>query len=333
MAAILKQLSIEYANRSTSATKHRITVVGAGQVGMAAVFSILAQGVSNDVVIIDCAEDRLKGELMDLQHGSTFMKNAHIQAGADYALSAGSLLCVVTAGARQKEGESRLSLVQRNTDIMKGIIPQLVKHSPDTIIMVVSNPVDILTYVAWKISGLPRNKVFGSGTNLDSSRFRVLLSKKLGVSPTSCHAWIIGEHGDSSIPVWSGANVAGVRLCELDPKIGTKDDPDKFGEVHYEVVNAAYEIIKLKGYTSWAIGLSVAAMVQSIVHNSSNVHAVSVCINGQYDINYEVFLSLPSVLEQNGVVAIIKQQLSEEEKQKLRESARIIKEVQDGLKF
>lgn len=333
MSALQKELWVEYAPKVKSATRHRITVVGAGQVGMACVVSILAQGISNDVVIIDCMEDRLRGELMDLEHGSTFLKNPRIQAGSDYKLTAGSYICVITAGARQKEGESRLSLVQRNTDILKGIVPQLIKHSPDTILLLVSNPVDVLTYVAWKLSGLPKNKVFGSGTNLDSARFRVLLSQKLGVSSTSCHAWIIGEHGDSSIAVWSGANVAGVRLSEICPQIGTGQDKDKFQEVHGEVVNAAYNIIKLKGYTSWAIGLSVAALVQSIVHDTSNVHPVSVCVKGHHGIQDEVFFSLPAILEQNGVVGVIKQSLNSEEQQKLQESARLIKEVQDKLKF
>lgn len=330
---VMKLLCAEYGARSTAATKHRITVVGAGQVGMATVFSILAQGVSNDVVVIDHAKDKLKGEVLDIQHGSPFLKNAHIQAGSDYAVSAGSRICVVTAGARQKEGESRLSLVQRNTDILKEMIPKLVKYSPDTILMIVSNPVDVLTYVAWKASGLPLNKVIGSGTNLDTSRFRVLLSKRLSVSPTSCHAWIIGEHGDSSIAVWSSANVTGVRLCELDNTIGTKTDKEKFGDIHRQVIQAAYEVIKLKGYTSWAIGLSVTALIQSIVNNSANVHAVSVCVKGQHGIPHEVFLSLPCVMEQNGAVAIIKQHLNEQEKKMLYESAEMMKKVQDGLKI
>lgn len=165
-------------------------------------------------------EDKLKGELMDLQHGLAFLGNIKINAGSgnrvfnshldllcfkhfwisilDYALSAGSKLCIVTAGARQREGESRLNLVQRNADILKGMIPKLVQHSPDTILLIVSNPVDLMTYVAWKISGLPKERVIGSGTNLDSSRFRFLLSEKFNVAPNSTHGWIIGEHGDSS---------------------------------------------------------------------------------------------------------------------------------------
>lgn len=156
------------------------------------------QHVSSDVVLIDVMADKLKGEMMDLQHGSAFLKNAKINASTDYAATVNSSLCIVTAGARQREGETRLDLVQRNTDIFKGIIPQLVKYSPNTILLIVSNPVDILTYVAWKLSGLPKNRVIGSGTNLDSARFRFLLSQKLNVAPTSCHGWIIGEHGDTS---------------------------------------------------------------------------------------------------------------------------------------
>lgn len=197
---------------------------------------------------------------------------------ADFSVSAGSRLIVITAGVRQKEGESRLDLVQRNTDILKGIIPKLVAQSPDCILLVVSNPVDILTYVAWKLSGLPKNRVIGSGTNLDSSRFRFLMSQKLGVAPTSCHGWIIGEHGDSSVPVWSGVNVAGVRLAEINPSIGTDADTEKWGDLHHQVVNSAYEVIRLKGYTSWAIGLSVASLASAILRNTYNVHAVSTLV-------------------------------------------------------
>jgi len=150
------------------------------------------------MVLIDVIEDKLKGEMMDLQHGSLFLRNPRICGTTDFAASAHSSICIITAGVRQREGESRLELVHRNTEIFKNIIPQLVKHSPDTILIVVSNPVDILTYVAWKLSCLPKNKVIGSGTNLDSARFRFLISQRLEIAPTCCHGWIIGEHGDSS---------------------------------------------------------------------------------------------------------------------------------------
>lgn len=312
---------------------NKVTIVGIGQVGMACAFSILTQSVSSEVALIDVNADKLKGEMLDLQHGSAFMKNAQINASTDFAVSAGSRLIVITAGVRQKEGESRLNLVQRNCDILKGIIPKLVELSPDCILLVVSNPVDILTYVAWKLSGLPKHRVIGSGTNLDSSRFRFLMSQRLGVAPTSCHGWIIGEHGDSSVPVWSGVNVAGVRLSELNPSIGTADDEEKWGELHYEVVNSAYEVIRLKGYTSWAIGLSVASLASALLRNTYNVHAVSTLVNGEQGITDEVYLSLPCVLGRNGVTHVVKQILTEAETKKLQESARIMAEVQAGIKF
>ncbi|KRX90479.1 L-lactate dehydrogenase [Trichinella pseudospiralis] len=166
----------------------KITFVGVGQVGMACAFSILVQHVASEICLIDIAEDKLMGEMMDLQHGLPFVKHCTIKASTDYAVTAGSKICVISAGARQREGESRLSLVHRN----------LVKYSPNTILLVISNPVDLLTYVTWKISGLPRERVIGSGTNLDSARLRFLMSERFNIAPSSCHGFIIGEHGDSS---------------------------------------------------------------------------------------------------------------------------------------
>ncbi|XP_031631390.1 L-lactate dehydrogenase isoform X2 [Contarinia nasturtii] len=342
MSSIKEQLFSEVAECDAS-SNNKVTVVGIGQVGMACAFSILTQNVSSDLALIDVAADKLQGELMDLQHGSAFIKNAKIQASTDFSVSAGSRLCIITAGARQRPGESRLDLVQRNTDIFKGIIPKLVEYSPNTILLVVSNPVDILTYVAWKLSGLPKNRVIGSGTNLDSSRFRFLMSQRLNIAPTSCHGWIIGEHGDSSvisrceageiIPVWSGVNVAGVRLRELNPDVGTDSDTEKWCELHSEVVNSAYEVIKLKGYTSWAIGLSCASLASSILRNTNNVHAVSTLVNGEHGIKEEVYLSLPCVLTANGVSHIVKQILTDSETVQLQKSAALMQQVQLGIKW
>ncbi|XP_059470899.1 L-lactate dehydrogenase [Neocloeon triangulifer] len=311
----------------------KVSLVGVGQVGMAAAFSILNQGIASELALVDMVADKLKGEMMDLQHGLTFMKNAKVTASTDYSITAGSKICIVTAGARQREGESRLNLVQRNAEIFKGIIPQLVKYSPNTILLIVSNPVDVLTYVAWKLSGLPKNKVIGSGTNLDSARFRFLMSERLGLAPSSCHGWIVGEHGDTSVPVWSGVNVAGVRLRELNPKIGTNEDPENWTQLHQEVVQSAYEVIKLKGYTSWAIGLSVATLVQTILRNTNNVFAVSTLVQGEHGINDEVFLSLPCVLGENGVTHVIRQILKPEETAQLQKSALTLNDVQSKLQL
>jgi L-lactate dehydrogenase len=316
-----------------ASSSNKVTVVGIGAVGMATAFSILTQNVSSEVALIDMFEDKLKGEMLDLQHGSNFLKNAKITASTDLAVSAGSRLVIVTAGARQKEGETRLDLVQRNTDIFKGLIPKLVQHSPDAIFLIVSNPCDILTYVAWKLSGLPKNRVIGSGTNLDSSRFRFLLAQRLNVAPTSVHGWIIGEHGDSSVPVWSGVNVAGVRLREINPNAGCESDTEEWGKLHKSVVDAAYEVIKLKGYTSWAIGLSCADLASAIFRNTNAVKAVSTLVEGIHGIDKEVFLSVPCVLNSQGVTSIVKQKLTDEEVNKLQASANLMDSVQKGITF
>lgn len=331
--ATLRETLLDQIAEPVTSSGNKVTVVGIGQVGMACAFSILTQNVSSELCLVDVMPDKLTGEMLDLQHGSAFMKNAKITSSTDFAATAGSRLCVVTAGARQREGESRLALVQRNTDILKGIIPKLVENSPDTVLLIVSNPVDILTYVAWKLSGLPKNRVIGSGTNLDSSRFRFLMSQRLGVAPTSCHGWIIGEHGDSSVPVWSGVNIAGVRLREINPLIGTSEDPEKWSELHKQVVESAYEVIRLKGYTSWAIGLSVASLAQTILRNSNNVHAVSTLVKGEHGIDKEVFLSVPCVLGANGVTHLVKQILTAAETNQLQGSANLMSDVQAGLKY
>uniref|UniRef100_A0A4D5R8X2 L-lactate dehydrogenase n=1 Tax=Scolopendra viridis TaxID=118503 RepID=A0A4D5R8X2_SCOVI len=329
--ATIKEKLLTQVEPPVSVAHSKVTIVGVGQVGMACAFSILTQGIASEIALVDMVADKLRGEMLDMQHGLTFLRNVKIEASTDYAITAGSKIIIITAGARQQEGESRLNLVQRNVNILKAIVPNLVKNSPNAIILVVSNPVDILTYVTWKISGLPKNRVIGSGTNLDSSRFRFLMSEKLNVAPSSCHGWIIGEHGDSSVPVWSGVNVAGVRLQNLNPKLGLPDDPENWGELHKKVVESAYEIIKLKGYTSWGIGLSVAAICRSFLTNARTAVAVSVFVKGFHGIDKEVFLSLPCIVGESGINDIIIQTLNDDEVKALQKSAETLHEVQSGL--
>ncbi|XP_010147007.1 PREDICTED: L-lactate dehydrogenase A chain, partial [Eurypyga helias] len=252
---------------------------------------------------------------------------------ADYSVTAHSKLVIVTAGARQQEGESRLNLVQRNVNIFKFIIPNVVKYSPDCKLLIVSNPVDILTYVAWKISGFPKHRVIGSGCNLDSARFRHLMGERLGIHPLSCHGWIVGEHGDSSVPVWSGVNVAGVSLKALHPDLGTDADKEHWKEVHKQVVESAYEVIKLKGYTSWAIGLSVADLAETIMKNLRRVHPISTVVKGMHGIKEDVFLSVPCVLGSSGITDVVKMILKPEEEDKLRKSADTLWGIQKELQF
>ncbi|CAG0922435.1 unnamed protein product [Notodromas monacha] len=331
MGEEIKEKLLKLVNDPVPTSGSKVTIVGVGQVGMACAFSILTQHVASEIALVDVAQDKLTGEMMDLQHGLTFLSNVRVQASTDYSITAGSKICILTAGARQIEGESRLDLVQRNVNIFKCIIPKLIEYSPDTILIVVSNPVDVLTYAAWKLSGLPKYKVIGSGTNLDSSRFRFLMSEKLNIAPSSCHGWIIGEHGDSSVPVWSGVNVAGVRLADLNSDIGMENDPEDWIRIHKEVVESAYNIIKLKGYTSWAIGISVSVLCNAILKNQHCVYAVSTYVKGYHGIEQDVFLSLPCVLGENGVNSVVLQNLSKQERIQLQRSASTLGSVQEGV--
>lgn len=311
----------------------KVTVVGTGQVGMAAAFAMMTQGVISELALVDMVENKIKGEMMDLQHGQAFLRTVKVEASTDYAVSKGSRICVVTAGARQNEGESRLSLVQRNVEIFKHIIPNLVKHSPETILVIVSNPVDILTYVAWKLSGLAHHKVIGSGTMLDSSRFRFQISERLRIAPQSCHGYIIGEHGDSSVAVWSAVNVAGTRLRDIAPKVGMDDDPENWAQVHKDVINGAYEIIKLKGYTSWAIGIMVSTLCNAILKNQHLIYALSTMAKGYHGIEDDIFISLPVVVGEAGITSVFNQKLNDDEKSKIQKSAKTLREVLDGVKL
>ncbi|CAD7688957.1 unnamed protein product [Nyctereutes procyonoides] len=214
--ATLKDQLIQNLLKKDNISQNKITVNGVGAVGMTY---------------------KLKGEMMDLQHSSLFFRTPKIVSGKDYNVTASSKLAIITAGAHHQEGESRLNLIQHNLNIFKFTIPNIVKYSPNCKLLVVSNPVDIFTYVAWRITGFPKNRVIGSFCNLDSARFCYLIGERLGVHPLSCHRWVLGEHGDSSVPVWSGANVAGVSLKNLHPDLGTEADQEQWKEVHKQVVD------------------------------------------------------------------------------------------------
>ncbi|XP_041600524.1 L-lactate dehydrogenase A-like 6A [Vulpes lagopus] len=310
---------------------NKVSIIGTGSVGMACAISILLRGLTDELALVDVNEDKLKAEMMDLQHGSPFVKMPTIVSSKDYLVTANSSLVVITAGARQEKGETRLNLVQRNVAIFKLIISNIVQYSPHCKLIVVSNPVDVLTYVAWKLSEFPQNRIIGSGCNLDTARFRFLIGQKLGIHSDSCHGWVLGEHGDTSVPVWSGVNIAGVPLKDLNSDIGTEKDPEQWKNVHKDVIASAYEIIKMKGYTSWAIGLSVADLTESILKNLRRVHPVSTIIKGLYEINEEVFLSVPCVLGENGIADLIKIKLTPEEQARLKKSAKTLWEIQKEL--
>jgi len=309
----------------------KVTVVGVGNVGMACAQTIITQDLADQIALVDISANKLRGEMLDLQHAAAFLPRADIVADTDYAITAHSDICIVTAGARQREGESRLALVERNVSFFKQIIPELVKYSPNAILLIISNPVDALTFVAWKLSGFPSNRVIGSGTNLDSSRFRWLMANRLQVNAHNVHGYIVGEHGDTSVPLWSSVNVGGVPMIQFLQDKGILVEKDTLEELHRMVVDGAYEVIKLKGYTSWAIGYSAASLVKSLLRDQRRIHPVSVCAKGFHGIEDEVFLSLPAELGRSGIIGILNIPLTDEETQKLQASAKALAEIQSKL--
>lgn len=300
---------------------------------MACVVSILSRGICDEMALVDVVTDKVKGEVWDLQHGACWLANVHVVGGDDFAVSAGSTIVVITAGARQNVGESRLSLCQRNVEIFKKIVPQVAKYSPKAIIIVISNPVDVMTYVAWKLSGFPPERVFGTGTSLDTSRFRHMIGERLGVGPSEVDAFVIGEHGDSSVPVWSSANVSGVPIGDFSRQCELVNFESEFGSIHKKVVEAAMDIIKLKGYTNWGIGLTCAGIVRAILRNERSVHPLSTLIKDLYSLPNEVFVSVPCIISARGIRRAVRMKLSEEESTKFMESADQMWSVCAGLKL
>jgi len=298
-------------------------IIGAGQVGMACAYSLLIQNTLDEMVIVDINQEKLKGEVMDLTHGLPFVEPTQVYAGTvENAVNAD--IIIITAGAKQKPGQSRLDLVSRNVEIFRSLIPDLVRYAPQAIILIVTNPVDVMTYVSQKFSGLPPSQVLGSGTVLDTARFRSLLAQKFELDPRSVHAYIIGEHGDSEVPVWSALNISGMPILEGETP------PEKLAHVFEEVKNAAYEIIQRKGATSYAIGLGVTQIVQAILRNQNRILTVSTLIEDFVGIK-DVCLSLPAVTNAQGVSRIVNLPLSDQERDQLQESAQVLRKTIDQL--
>ncbi len=303
-------------------------IIGAGQVGMACAYSMMIQNCFDELILQDIDTDRLQGEVMDLMHGVPFVEPVEIKAGTVADVGQNADLVIITAGASQKPGESRLDLMVRNVAIFKELIPDVVKYCPNATLLIVSNPVDIMTYVTFKLSGFPAAKVIGSGTVLDSARFRTLLAKKMGIDPHSVHAYIIGEHGDSEVPIWSKVNIAGMPLCdrESSPSPGNAE----LEEISERVKNAGYEILKRKGSTSYAIGLAATEIVKAILHGQERVLTVSSLVHDFYGIR-DICLSLPSVVNEKGVIKTVNITLNDTEQKQLIHSAKILRDIFDTL--
>ena len=323
--------SLNTVSPTSTRRPHKGAIIGAGLVGMACAYSMLIQSTFDEMILVDREREKAEGEVMDLMHGVPFVEPTTVRAGT-VADCQGADVVIITSGARQQPGEPRLELLGRNVSIFKSLIPALAQACPEAIFLVVSNPVDVMTYVTWKLSGLPNTSVIGSGTVLDTARFRYLLAQDLQLDPHSIHAYIIGEHGDSEVPVWSRVNVAGMPLQALDPELGAASDPQQWDRISRQVKNAAYEIIRRKGSTSYAIGLAVTQIVQAILRSQQRVLTVSCLTEGVYGIE-EVYLSLPAVVNRGGVERIVQLALSPTEEQQLKSSARILRQAIAGLKL
>ena len=314
---------------SQSVNARKVAIVGCGFVGSATAFTLMQSKLFSEMVLLDANTEKAEGEAMDIAHGISFAGQMKIYAGG-YDDIADAAVIVVTAGANQKPNETRLDLVHKNVNIFKSIIPEIAKRDFKGILLIVANPVDILTYVAVKLSGLPENRVIGSGTVLDTARLKYALSEHLEVDSRNVHSFIIGEHGDSEIAAWSSANVSGVPLntfCEMRGHFNHEKSMEAIAD---KVKNSAYEIISKKHATYYGVAMAVKRICECIVRDEKSILPVSSMMHGNYGID-DISLSMPGIVGANGIETLIPISLDEKETAKLQESARMLKEIAAGL--
>ena len=314
---------------SREVNPRKAAVIGCGFVGSATAVTLMQSRLFSELVLLDVNMEKADGEAKDIAHGIPFAGQMKIYAGT-YDDAADAAIIIITAGANQKPGETRLDLVQKNTAIYQSIIPEIVKRDFGGILLIVSNPVDILTYVALKLSGLPENRVLGSGTVLDTARLKYALGEHLGVDSRSVHSFIIGEHGDSEIAAWSSTNVSGIPLNDFCEMRGHFNHDAAMDAIAEKVKNSAYEIISKKQATYYGIAMSVKRICECIVRNERSILPVSAMMHGEYGIE-DITLSMPAIVGIGGVETHVPIALSEEEAEKLVESAKKLKEVAKGL--
>lgn len=307
----------------------RVAVVGVGNVGATFAYALLLSGLAAEIVLIDANHARAEGEAMDLNHAVPFTHPTRIWAGA-YEDCAGATVTVLAAGSNQKPGETRIDLIKKNASIWRQIVPEVAKYNPQGIVLVATNPVDVLTYAAWRLSGLPAERVIGSGTILDTGRFRYLLSQHFGVDARSVHAYIIGEHGDSEVPVWSSANIAGLRLPHFCKSQGRAYDEQAMEDIFSQTRDAAYRIIERKGATYYAVAAGLMLITQAILRDQRTVLSVSSLIEGYQGLQ-DVCFSLPTVIDRGGVEDIVRLELDAVESERLRHSADMLKSTIQSL--
>lgn len=303
----------------------KVAVIGCGFVGSSSAFALMQSGLFSEMVLIDADTKRAEGEAMDISHGISFARPMQIYAG-NYDDITDAAIIVITAGANQKPDETRLDLIKKNAAIMKSIVGEIKKRDFGGILLIVSNPVDILTLIALKESGYPSNRVIGSGTVLDTGRFKYLLGERLDVDSRSVHAFIIGEHGDSELAAWSNARIGGLKVNDFCELRGHFNHEQSMKKIFENVRNSAYEIIERKHATYYGIAMAVKRICEAIVRNEKSILPVSSLMTGEYGLN-DVVLSIPAVVDETGVQKVIPIELNDEELTKLKDSANILKDI------
>lgn len=307
----------------------RIAIVGAGHVGSTLAYALLLNGLAAEIVLIDRDRERAIGEAADLSDGVPFTLTTRIKAG-ELADCAGAAVTVVTAGAAQHAGETRLELAGRNIAIIREVVPVIVQHNPEGTLVVATNPVDVMSYAAWRLAGVPAQCVIGSGTILDTARFRRRLAEHYGIDPRSVHAYIIGEHGDSEVPVWSRVRIAGMTLQEFCAAQGRSYDQNSLVEIFQQTRDAAYRIIERKGATYYAIAAGLVRLLEAIVRDQHTVLPVSTYVEEYHGVS-DVYLSIPAIVGRCGVERLLHLPLTDEEAAALRRSASSIRGAWERL--
>ena len=309
----------------------KVAIIGTGRVGASCAYALQLRGLASEIVLINANRQRAEGEAMDINHGSQFTKPVRVWAG-EYKDCRDADIVVLAAGTSQKPGDTRLDLLKNNANILQRMIAPALKYLEDTIVIVAANPVDVLTYLTWQITGLPSHQIIGSGTILDTARFRFLLGQHFKMDTHSIHAYIIGEHGDSQVPVWSLANIAGMHLDEYTHFNGNPVGASLRGKIAENTRRAAYEIIHRKGATYYAIAAGLVRIIEAIVRDENSVLTISGVVNGVHGLN-DVALSLPAVVNRQGITKTLDLPLSDEEDTGLKRSAQVIHDAIASLKL
>ena len=311
---------------------NKIAIVGAGSVGATIAYAAMIRGVAKQLALYDINRAKVDAEVLDLNHGLQFMPMATLEGSDDLGVCEGADVVVITAGAKQKQGQTRMELAGANVELCRSLVPRLLKVAPDALLLVVTNPVDVLTYVVQKLSGLPSRRVFGSGTVLDSSRFRYLIARHLNVAVQNVHAFIAGEHGDSELPLWSSASVGSVPLLQWSVPGHSRLTEEDRGHIFDNVRNAAYQIIRGKGATNYAIGLATTQILEAVLHDEQRVLPVSSRLEGYLGIS-DVCMSVPSIVNRTGVETTLEVPLNDTEREGLKRSADTIRQAIRTLGF